>query len=1133
MATTTKVVIKTFNGDRDFSLWKIRIQAHLGVLGLKNSLTDFTLTKTVPLTKSESKQVETGDDSSESSLTKEVPDLVKIEQSEQAKNIIINHISDPVLLKVNHCKTAADLWAMLNKLYMETSLPNRIYTQLRLYSFKMVETLSIDQNVDEFLRIVAELGSLQIHVGDEVQAILILNSLPVSYIQLKHTLKYGNKTLTVQDVVSSAKSLERELSELQESSNNVSTVLYTADRGRPQVRTQQKNGQGRSRSRSNSKTRVTCWFCKKEGHVKKDCYARKKKLENEGQAEAGVITEKLVFSEALSMYDQGAKEKWVIDSGCTYHMTSRMDWFSEFNENGSTMILLGDDHTVESRGTGTIKLNTHGGSIRMLKNVRFVPNLRRNLISTGTLDNLGYKHEGGEGKVRFYKNDKTALRGNLVNGLYILDGHTVVNESCNAESSKDSTKLWHSRLGHMSINNMKILSGKGLIEKKEIKELAFCEHCVMGKSKKLSFNVGKHITEDILGYIHADLWGSPSVTPSISGKQYFLSIIDDKTRKVWLMFLKSKDETFDKFCEWKELVENQMSKKVKVLRTDNGLEFCNIKFNEYCAKNGIERHRTCTYTPQQNGVAERMNRTIMEKVRCMLDESGLEEKFWAETAATAAYLINRSPASAVDHNVPEQLWLNRNPGYKHLRRFGSIAYVHQDQGKLKPRALKGVFLGYPQGTKGYKVWLLDEERCVVSRNVVFNEELVFKDLQSESNTPYVTKTAVEINSEEKQNLETSAEGGALPVQVSDSEEEYYDPEGVITGSANLKDYQLARDRVRRAPKPPAKLNDYTQFAFALVMAEDVDSEEPGCFHDAKNDKDWEKWNGGMSEEMQSLWKNATWDIVDRPKDQKVISCRWLYKKKPGIPGVEPERFKARLVARGFSQIEGIDYQEVFAPVVKHVSIRILMSLVVKEDMELEQMDVKTAFLHGELDQPLFMEQPEGFEVNPDKDQVCLLKKSLYGLKQAPRQWNKRFNAFMIDQRFTRSIADSCVYVKEASNEEYVYLLLYVDDMLIAAKSMTEIKKIKEVLSQEFEMKDMGPASRILGIDITRNRSEGTLCLSQSRYLEKVIQRFRMDEARTVNTPIGAHFKLSSVDNEDECVNTERVPYSSAVGSIMK
>ena len=264
----------------------------------------------------------------------------------------------------------------------------------------------------------------------------------------------------------------------------------------------------------------------------------------------------------------------------------------------------------------------------------------------------------------------------------------------------------------------------------------------------------------------------------------------------------------------------------------------------------------------------------------------------------------------------------------------------------------------------------------------------------------------------------------------------------------------------------------------------------------------------------------------------MISCRWLYKIKPGIPGVESKRYKARLVARGFTQKKGIDYEEVFAPVVKHISIRILMSIVVADDMELEQMDVKTAFLHGELDQVLYMEQPEGFEADPNKDQVCLLKKSLYGLKQAPRQWNKKFNAFMMDQGFTRSLHDSCVYVKEVSPDQFVYLLVYVDDMLIAGKSMAEVNKVKEGLSLNFEMKDMGAASRILGIDIERNREEGTLCLSQSKYLEKVIQRFRMADAKGVSTPIGAHFKLSAVRNNDESVDTEVCPYSSAVGSVM-
>ncbi|CAA7059283.1 unnamed protein product [Microthlaspi erraticum] len=810
----SRIDVDKFDGNGDFSLWKIRIMSHLRVLGLKDIMTDHKLEKSIVTSG--------GAGDAAWTTTEVVSDPEKIDKSERAMGIIIANVGDHVLRKIKNTESAAEMWSLLDRLYTETSLPNRIHLQLKFYSYRMVESKNVDENVDDFLKIVAELSSLNVEVSDEVQAILLLTSLTPSFDQLKHTLKYGRESLSLEEVISSARSRERELSESNKGDRNIGASLYTNERGR-QTSWGPKGKNDRSRSRSNSKTRLTCWFCKKEGHIKKDCYARKKKYGDDAQGEAGVIIEKLVYSEALSVNDQDSKEQWVIDSGCTYHMTSRRDWFSEFNENVSTLILLGDDHIVETKGCGSIKLKTNGGSIRVLNNVRYVPNLRRNLISTGTLDKLGYTHEGKDGVVSFYKNKKFALRGVLKNGLYILDGRTVVSESCNAEVTKAKTDLWHSRLGHMSLNNMKILSGKGLLEKNDVKDLSFCENCVMGKSKKLSFNVGKHNTKDALDYVHADLWGSPNVTPSLSGKQYFLSIIDDKTRKVWLMFLKTKDETFDKFCDWKELVENQISKKLKVLRTDNGLKFCNSRFDEYCKRHGIERHRTCTYTPQQNGVAERMNRTVMEKVRCMLDESGLGEAFWAEAASTTAYLINRSPASAIDHNVPEQLWLNKKPGYKHLRRFGSVAYVHQDQGKLKPRALKGVFLGYPPGTKGYKIWLLDVEKCVISRNVIFHEDVVYKDLKSEdkekqvsnthSNARSFTELLSDIDKDKMKNTtdidvaKSSGAGGAISSSSSDTESE----DTAVNGGTNedLSNYQLARDRKRRQIVPPAKFNDYT------------------------------------------------------------------------------------------------------------------------------------------------------------------------------------------------------------------------------------------------------------------------------------------------------------------------------------
>lgn len=346
------------------------------------------------------------------------------------------------------------------------------------------------------------------------------------------------------------------------------------------------------------------------------------------------------------------------------------------------------------------------------------------------------------------------------------------------------------------------------------------------------------------------------------------------------------------------------------------------------------------------------------------------------------------------------------------------------------------------------------------------------------------------------------QGGATAefVDVSDDEKEEELVGGAVIEKGSLSNYLLARDRARRDIVRPVRYTEEGSFAFALTVedisteevalafafaaAEVIKVDEPQSYAEAREISEWEFWNRACFEEKDSLDRNKTWILVPRPKDRQVISCRWLFKLKPGIKESEPPRYKARLVARGFTQREGIDYHEVFAPVVKHVSIRTLLSVVVNLDLELEQMDVKTAFLHGELEEDLNMTQPEGFEDKKHPDYVCLLKKSLYGLKQSPRQWNKKFDQVMRSQGFIRSEHDSCVYTRELSEGNYIYLLLYVDDMLIAAKDISEVKYLKSQLSSMFEMKDLGPARRILGMDIVRDREKEILYLSQSEYLKK-------------------------------------------------
>ncbi len=289
--------------------------------------------------------------------------------------------------------------------------------------------------------------------------------------------------------------------------------------------------------------------------------------------------------------------------------------------------------------------------------------------------------------------------------------------------------------------------------------------------------------------------------------------------------------------------------------------------------------------------------------------------------------------------------------------------------------------------------------------------------------------------------------------------------------------------------------------------------------------------------MKSLGDNKTWELVELPNGRKAIDCKWIYRMKDGPTDDAEKIFKARLVAKGFEQRKGIDYSEVFSPVAKYSTICLLCTLVSLFGLILDQMDVVTAFLYGSLEEEIYMRQPEGFMRKGKERCVCRLLKSLYGLKQSPRQWNKHFDVFMHAQDFIRSSYDPCVYMKKVDNTAFgfIVLVLYVDDMLIAAKDKSEIVKLKAQLSSEFSMKDLGPAKCILGIEIHRDETLGKLWMTQKRYAEKVLAKFNMASAKPVSTPLAAHFKLSVVMCPTDSVERglmSQIPYESAVGSIM-
>ncbi|KAL9253449.1 Retrovirus-related Pol polyprotein from transposon TNT 1-94-like protein [Drosera capensis] len=250
----------------------------------------------------------------------------------------------------------------------------------------------------------------------------------------------------------------------------------------------------------------------------------------------------------------------------------------------------------------------------------------------------------------------------------------------------------------------------------------------------------------------------------------------------------------------------------------------------------------------------------------------------------------------------------------------------------------------------------------------------------------------------------------------------------------------------------------------------TDGGEPECFEEAMNSEEKQKWQDAMEDEMKSLHNNHTFDLMKLSKGKKALKNRWIYRVKYESHSISP-RYKARLVVKDFSQRKGVDFNEIFSLVVRMSSIRIVLSLAATLDLEVEQMDVKTAFLHGDLEEEIYIEQPDDFRVKGKEDYVCKLKKSLYGLKQAPRQWYNKFESVICGQDYKKTTSDHCVFVNKFFDNNFIILLLYVDDMLIVEKDISRINTLKKQLGQSFAMKNMGPAKQILGIRIMRDRKE--------------------------------------------------------------
>ena len=340
-----------------------------------------------------------------------------------------------------------------------------------------------------------------------------------------------------------------------------------------------------------------------------------------------------------------------------------------------------------------------------------------------------------------------------------------------------------------------------------------------------------------------------------------------------------------------------------------------------------------------------------------------------------------------------------------------------------------------------------------------------------------------------------------------------------TSGTSFDDAEIFADEPRRS-KRARKEKSYGEDFFMVFLLEN----EPRSFAEAMSSPDADLWKEAFNSEIDSIMQNHTYYLTDLPQGFKALGCRWICKRKLNIDG-STDKYKCRLVVQGFRQKEGLDFFDTYSPVTRITSIRMLIAIAALRNLEIHQMDVKTAFLNGDLEEEIYMKQPEGLVVPGQEHKVCRLVKSLYGLKQAPKQWHEKFDNVMMSNGFSINECDKCIYFKNTPHG-YVLLGLYVDDMLIIGSNKDMVSQTKNMLSSKFEMKDMGLADVILGIKIFRN-SEGII-LSQTHYAEKILERFKSYSKGKAKTPVDPRFHLTKHSGE-AVLQSE---YARVIGSLM-
>ncbi|KAJ9542522.1 hypothetical protein OSB04_029028 [Centaurea solstitialis] len=894
-----------------------------------------------------------------------------------------------------------------------------------------------------------------------------------------------------------------------------------------------------------------CYNCGDTSHYAKDC-----------------PSDKIDRKSALpsSSKPKGPKAKWVIkphktwylDSGCSRHMTGNKSLLLNYVSEKGPSVTFGDDAKGITKGYGTLS-----NGIITFNKVAYVEGLMHNLLSISQLCDLGYKVIFDICACNVINNQgESVLSGSRKENVYIInmDNNTETESICFiSDDAEKKSWLWHKKLSHLNFRTLHSLSSKDLViglPKLNILKDKVCGACEKGKISRSSFKSKQNFSINTpLQLLHVDLCG-PVSTPSLGGKRYILVLVDEFSRFTWTFFLRHKGDAAEEIILFIKKIEVRTGLPVRSIRSDNGTEFKNYTLDAFLNDKGISQQFSAVRSPQQNGVVERKNRTLCEAARSMLCEANLPTYFWAEAVNTACYTQNRSLITKRLGKTPYELFKGKKPKIGFFHVFGCTCYVLNDRdhlGKFDPKGDEGIFVGYSLTPKAYRVYNLRRKCIDESIHVDFDdsktsslssnsEELndwVDSYLGPDPSPPFVNPSSFSPHSNEPSTSSNpNVTQAIVPFQPTNNSQTHLftDPQ---SSNPNLSS-PLPHLHNHPHPLPPAikwtrdhpidqiigdqqaGVRTRRGTGNICLYVNFLSITEPKSVNEALSDPSWVL---AMQEELEQFIRNKVWKLVPKPFLKTIIGTKWIFRNKMDELGTVV-RNKARLVAQGYRQEEGIDYDETFAPVARLEAIRIFLAHAAFLNIKVYQMDVKSAFLNGKLSEEVYVKQPPGFEDPHHPDYVYKLDKALYGLKQAPRAWYDTLSEFLTSNKYIRGKIDNTLFFKKKAGN-IILVQIYVDDIIFGATDPSMCDEFANLMSTNYEMSMMGELSFFLGLQVKQTK-EG-IFINQSKYTKDLLKKFSFESCSPMKTPMAPPLKLDSDPNGNSVNITE---YRGMIGSLL-